>query len=393
MSSVKGIKLAAVSAGIKNNGSHDLVLIECAKGSVTSGVFTQNAFCAAPVTLCKTHMKLAKPRYFLINSGNANAGTGAQGEQNAILSCKTLAERQLVLTEEVLPYSTGVIGQQLPVEKIQKALPSLVSKLSEDNWKLASEGIMTTDTVAKCVSKKITIGDKIVTITGISKGAGMIQPNMATMLAYIATDAKVSQTDLDTVLNDAVNQSFNRITVDGDTSTNDSCMLIATGQSVALTPEHNNWLDFKDAVNACLKELAQMIIRDAEGATKFITINVKQGVDATECLQVAFTVAHSPLVKTAFFASDANWGRILMAVGRSGLQSLDINKVNLYLDNVCLIKAGEPDPSYTEDAGTAVMEQTDITVTIELGRGSANETVWTSDLSHDYVTINAEYRT
>jgi glutamate N-acetyltransferase/amino-acid N-acetyltransferase len=221
----------------------------------------------------------------------------------------------------------------------------------------------------------------------------MIQPNMATMLAYIATDAKVSQTDLDTVLNDAVNQSFNRITVDGDTSTNDSCMLIATGQSVALTPEHNNWLDFKHAVNACLKELAQMIIRDAEGATKFITINVKQGVDATECLQVAFTVAHSPLVKTAFFASDAIWGRILMAVGRSGLQSLDINKVNLYLDDVCLIKGGEPDPSYTEDAGTAVMKQTDIAVTIELGRGNANETVWTSDLSHDYVTINAEYRT
>ena len=392
MNKVKGIKLASMSAGIKANANDDLVLIECAEGSNTSGVFTQNAFCAAPVHLCRKHLKTHQPRYFLINSGNANAGTGKQGDINALKSCRALAQIQSVATEAVLPFSTGVIGQPLPIDKIEKALPTLVSKLAKDNWQQAAKGIMTTDTVAKCVSKTLVVDGETITITGISKGAGMIQPNMATMLAYIATDAKVNKADLDDVLKQAVNQSFNRITVDGDTSTNDSCILIATGKSVAINKQHQQWHGFKQAVNACLKELAQLIIKDAEGATKFITINVKQGVDDKECLQVAYTVAHSPLVKTAFFASDANWGRILAAVGRSGLNNLAINKINLYLDDVCIVKAGEPDSSYSEAAGSKVMQQQNIQVTIELGRGNAQETVWTSDLSHDYVSINADYR-
>ncbi len=393
MNKVKGIRLASVAAGIKQNGKDDLVLIECGENSHVSGVFTQNAFCAAPVIVARKHLNTSPIRYLLINSGNANAGTGEQGLQAAEQSCQALAALQKVQPQQVLPFSTGVIGQQLPVEKIEQALPGLIVRLDENNWDQAAKGIMTTDTVAKKVSETITIDGKTITINGICKGAGMIQPNMATMLAYIATDAAIEQKDLDTLLNKAVAQSFNRITVDGDTSTNDACMLIASGETKKLDSQHPHWQGFEQKVIEVLKALAQMIIRDAEGATKFITIEVKQGFDEQECLQVAYTVAHSPLVKTAFYASDANWGRILAAVGRSGLKNLDINKVSLYLDAVCLIKNGQPAPDYTEEAGQAVMQQHDICVSIELGRGKAKQTVWTSDLSHEYVTINAEYRT
>ena len=393
MNKVKGIRLAAIAAGIKQNGKEDLVLIECGKNSHVSGVFTRNAFCAAPVIVAKKHLETAPTRYLLINSGNANAGTGEQGLQAAEQSCQALAALEHVQPQQVLPFSTNVIGQQLPVEKIEQALPDLIARLDENNWDEAAKGIMTTDTVAKKVSETITVDGQTITINGICKGAGMIQPNMATMLAYIATDAQIEQSDLDVLLNKAVAQSFNRITVDGDTSTNDACILIATGETIKLDSQHPGWQDFEQKLIEVLKTLAQMIIRDAEGASKFITIEVKQGFDEQECLQVAYTVAHSPLVKTAFYASDANWGRILAAVGRSGLKNLDISKVSLYLDNVCLIRDGQPDPNYSEEAGQAVMQQHDIRVAIELGRGQASQTVWTSDLSHEYVTINAEYRT
>ena len=392
---IDGVRLATGNAGIKANNQTDLVLIEIAKGSTVSAVYTQNAFCAAPVTVAKRHQQQVTPRYCLINSGNANAGTGQQGEAAAIMCCRTLSELVASVPEAILPFSTGVIGQQLPLEKIQAGMPQLIADLSTDNWFNAAHGIMTTDTLAKAVSKQIVIEGKSVTVTGMAKGSGMIRPDMATMLSYIATDANVSQAVLDKMLKQAAEQSFNRITVDGDTSTNDACVLIATGKA------SNDQLADLDSDSAqalyrviaeVSQQLAHAIVRDGEGATKFVEVTVEQGQDKTECRQVAYTIAHSPLVKTALFASDPNWGRILAAVGRSGLINFDLSKVAIYLNEVCLIKAGEPAAGYTEEQGQAAMDESEITIKVVLERGQSKDTVWTCDFSYDYVKINAEYR-
>jgi len=395
LGAIDGVSLATASAGIKANDQTDLVLIEIAEGSTVSAVYTQNAFCAAPVTVAKRHQQQTTPRYCLINSGNANAGTGQQGEAAAISCCQTLAELVAAKPETVLPFSTGVIGQQLPVEKIQTALPNLISDLSNDHWFDAAHGIMTTDTLAKALSKQIVIDGNSVTVTGMAKGSGMIRPDMATMLSYIATDANVAQPVLDTMLKQAAEQSFNRISVDGDTSTNDACVLIATGKA-----GNDQLTDLNSAAAQGLyrviaevsQQLAQAIVRDGEGATKFVEVTVEQGQSKTECRQVAYTIAHSPLVKTALFASDPNWGRILAAVGRSGLLDFDLSKVAIYLNEVCIIKAGEPAADYTEEKGQAVMDNSEITIRVVLERGQSTDTVWTCDFSYDYVKINAEYR-
>ena len=392
---VDGIRLATASAGIKANNKTDLVLIEIAKGSSVATVYTQNAFCAAPVTIARKHQQTTAPGYCLINSGNANAGTGQQGDQAAVQCCESLAQQVDDKTESVLPFSTGVIGEPLPVEKIQAALPELVSDLNVDNWFDAAHGIMTTDTLAKAVSRRVMVEGKQVTITGMSKGSGMIRPDMATMLGYIATDAKVSQPVLDEMLKQAVEQSFNRITVDGDTSTNDACVLIATAKAdnTEITAfDSASAQTLYQAIAEISRQLAHAIIRDGEGATKFVEITVEQGQNTAECRQVAYTVAHSPLVKTALFASDPNWGRILAAVGRSGLQDFDLSKVTIYLDNVCIIKGGQPASGYTEAQGQSVMDNSEITIKVVLERGQANDTVWACDFSYDYVKINAEYR-
>jgi glutamate N-acetyltransferase / amino-acid N-acetyltransferase len=331
----------------------------------------------------------------LINSGNANAGTGEQGIQAARASCQAVAEVSGLPAESVLPFSTGVIGQQLPVDKIVKAMLNLYQGLAEDNWFEAAHGIMTTDIVAKAISKQIEINGSTVTITGMAKGSGMIRPDMATMLAYIATDAAVEQSVLDNMLQRAVEQSFNRISVDGDTSTNDACILMATAQVQHTEISIIDSLDAQNLYQAIVEisqYLAQAIIRDGEGATKFITIDVEQGEDNEECRQVAYTIAHSPLVKTALFASDPNWGRILAAVGRSGLDRFDLTKVAIYLGDVCIVDQGEPATTYAEELGQKVMDQDEIIIKVQLGRGRANETIWTCDFSYDYVKINAEYR-
>lgn len=393
---VKGIRLSAVSAGIKKTGNPDLVLIEMAPSGRLAAVYTQNAFCAAPVTIAKQHQQAANTRYCLINAGNANAGTGKPGIDAAVKSCDSVAAHTQVQAEQVLPFSTGVIGQLLPVEKIEAAMPDLVANLAEDQWQAAAQGIMTTDTTEKTLSKQIDINGERVTVTGMAKGSGMIRPDMATMLGYIATDAKVSQDLLDLWVKQAANQSFNRITVDGDTSTNDAFVLMATGQAMT-----NEIIDGDSAAASALyqlivevsQHLAHAIVRDGEGATKFIAIDIEQGRDQAECRQVAYTIAHSPLVKTALFASDPNWGRILAAVGRSGLADFDLTTVSIYLDEVCLIQQGEPAPDYTEEKGQAVMNQDDITIKVILARGDAKDTVWTCDFSYEYVKINAEYRT
>ncbi len=393
---VKGIRLATASAGIKKPGRQDVVLIDIAEGSHTAAVYTRNAFCAAPVILCREHQQQAAPRYLLINSGNANAGTGEQGMQAARQSCQAVAALAGVNPESVLPFSTGVIGQQLPVEKIETALPSAFANLTADNWFAAAKAIMTTDTIAKARSVQCELNGQTITLTGIAKGSGMIRPDMATMLSYIATDAAIRQPMLDQLLRQSMEQSFNRITVDGDTSTNDACVLIATGK--AGNAEINS-LDsteaqiFSQALNDLSRYLAQAIVRDGEGATKFISIAVHGGADAAECRQVAYTIAHSPLVKTALFASDPNWGRILAAVGRSGLDNMDLSKINIALDEVQIVAGGQPATDYTEARGQAVMDQSEITIHVSLGRGNAEDLVWTCDFSYDYVKINAEYRT
>jgi glutamate N-acetyltransferase/amino-acid N-acetyltransferase len=393
---IAGIRLATVDAEIKNNDRDDMVLIEAVEGSQVAAVYTQNAFCAAPVIICKRHQSLKPSRYLLINAGNANAGTGEQGYNAALRCCEQLAKLANVDAEQVLPFSTGVIGQQLPLEKMTSALPSLFDKLASDNWFNAANGIMTTDTIAKAISKQIDLDGQQVTITGIAKGSGMIQPNMATMLSYVATDAAIDKTVLDQLLKQAVNKSFNRITVDGDTSTNDACVLIATAKAKnqVISDSHSESAQtFYAALVEVMQYLAHAIVRDGEGATKFICVDVEQGETAVECRQVAYTIAHSPLVKTAMFASDPNWGRILAAVGRSGLSNFDLTKINIYLGDVCIIRKGEPAEEYTEEAGQTVMDLDEIDIKVELGRGEANDTVWTCDFSYDYVKINAEYRT
>lgn len=388
---VAGIKLASAEAGICYADRTDLVLMELAPTSSTAAVFTRNAFCAAPVTLCKEHLAVSSPRYLLINSGNANAGTGALGMQAAQKTCQQVAQLMDCSANEVLPFSTGVIGQQLPVEVIEQALPSAVAHLREDAWMDAAQAIMTTDTLAKGVSKQLILNGKTVTITGIAKGSGMICPDMATMLSYVATDAAIEQAALQQMLNQVVAESFNAITVDSDTSTNDSLILVATGHAdVAITDEFA--AEFVVALREVCQHLAQAIVRDGEGATKFVTIDVEQATSTAEARQVAYTVAHSPLVKTALFASDANWGRILAAVGRSKISELDVSKVSLWLGETLLLENGEPASSYTEEQGQAEMSKDEINIKITLDRGDTQARIWTNDLSYEYVRINADYR-
>ncbi|AJA14490.1 ornithine acetyltransferase [Pseudomonas putida S12] len=392
---VPGFELGIASAGIKRPGRKDVVVMRCAEGSSVAGVFTLNAFCAAPVILSKQRVQ-GTVRYLLTNTGNANAGTGAPGLAAAERTCAKLAELAGVPAESVLPFSTGVIGEPLPVEKIEGALQAALDNLSENNWAEAATGIMTTDTLPKGASRQFQHDGVTVTVTGISKGAGMIRPNMATMLGYIATDAKVAPNVLKDLLLDGANKSFNRITIDGDTSTNDCCMLIATGKAdLPEVTEASGALfeALKKAVFEVCMEVAQAIVRDGEGATKFVTVQVNGGGNHQECLDVGYAVAHSPLIKTALFASDPNWGRILAAVGRAGVPELDVSLIDVYLDSVCIASKGGRSPSYTEAQGSAVMAQEEITIRIELGRGQCSETIWTTDLSHEYVKINAEYRT
>ena len=388
---VEGIRLSSAGAGIRYKDRDDLLLIEIAEGSSVAGVFTQNRFCAAPVLLCREHMQLATPRFLVINSGNANAGTGEQGLTNAQAICESLAQLTNTSTQEILPFSTGVIGEQLPVEPFKQAFPAALDGLAAENWLDAAKAIMTTDTLPKAISKQLTINGKEVSLTGIAKGAGMIEPNMATMLAYVATDAAIEPEALQSMLKKAADLSFNSITVDGDTSTNDALVLMATGKS-GVPVEDQEVALFQQALNDVCQYLAQAIIRDAEGATKFVTLSVQSAPDLETARAVAFTVARSPLVKTALFASDPNWGRILAAIGRSPVKYLDISKLSLWLGDTQLIGAGQPVETYTEHAGQLEMNNEEITIRIDLNDGLAASTVWTSDLSHDYVTINAEYR-
>lgn len=392
---VAGAYLGATAAKIKKNGKTDLVVIEFVEGSVTAATFTTNACCAAPVTVAKAHLAKAQPRALLINSGNANAATGEPGLLNARQSCEWLAAELGCKTEDVLPFSTGVIGEPLPMQKIQTGLPDALANRKIDGWAQAMAGIMTTDIVPKMVSRVVKIDGHDVTITGMAKGSGMIHPNMATMLAYVVTDAKIRAELLDVCLKQAVKKSFNRITVDGDTSTNDACTLTATQQADMPTITDFNsaaYQQFSAEILDVMTILAQMIVRDGEGATKFIAVEVNGGQNEEECLKVAHAVALSPLVKTAMFASDPNWGRILAAVGRAGLLNLDINQLQIFLGDACIVRDGGRAADYTEEQGQAVMKQDEIHVRIELNRGTASETVWTCDFSYDYVKINAEYR-
>ncbi len=389
---IDGVRLSAVSAGIKSEGQEDLVLIEFDEGSETVGVFTQSHFAAAPVIVGKRHLAETPARFFLINSGNANAGVGDAGIEDAIACCKAVAAETSVQPHAVIPFSTGVIGERLPVDKIAHSIPEAVSRLSREGWPDAARGIMTTDTRAKIASRQVEIAGTKVTLTGISKGAGMIQPNMATMLAYIATDASCDVASLQSLLSESVEYSFNRITVDSDTSTNDSCMLTATGKSGVDVSHGAAREQFAGALLSVCQELAQAIIRDGEGATKFVAVTVQGGSNSEQCLAVAYSIANSPLIKTALFASDANWGRIVMAIGKAPTD-VDINRLDVYLGDVQLMSGGQKDPGYTEEAGSQVLAEEDITIRVDLNSGSESETVWTSDLSHEYVTINAEYRT
>lgn len=393
---VNGIRIGIAQAGVKYEGRNDLVIFELAPGSRVSGVFTLNAFCAAPVQVAKKHLNEADTRYLVINTGNANAGTGPQGMADALATCEQLAALTGTSTDQILPFSTGVIGEPLPMDKLIAGLAPALENLSSDVWPLAAEGIMTTDTLPKGYSQqvKITKGEKI-TISGISKGAGMIMPNMATMLAYLTTDAVIAKPLLDNMCKELADKSFNRVTVDGDTSTNDSCMLIATAQ--ANMEEINSKEDPRyaatfDALLEAFMVLSHAIVRDGEGATKFVTMEVQQAASVEEALAVAYTVAHSPLVKTALFACDANWGRILAAVGRAGVQDMVLEDIDIFLDDVCIVRSGGRAESYTEEAGAAIFAQEEITISIRLGRGNITERVWTTDLSHDYVSINADYR-
>jgi len=395
MRPVAGIRLGTVCAGVKVRDRRDLCVIEAAPGTVAAATFTKNAFCAAPVIVAKRHLATGFPRYLLINTGFANAGTGNKGIEDALACCDALASQAQCRREEVLPFSTGVIGEPLPVERIRQGLAPALAACREDGWSEAARGIMTTDTVPKGASRQVQLGAHTVTITGIAKGAGMISPNMATMLAFVATDACIAPDLLQRCLGAVVERSFNRITVDGDTSTNDACVLLATGQSAAPGIEQEQdarYRVFFDALLEVCGELARAIVRDGEGATKFITVHVHGGRDGSECRQVAQAVANSPLVKTAFFASDPNWGRILAAVGRAGITDLAIERVNVYLNEVCIVRHGARAPEYQETAGQRVMQQAEITIRIDLGRGSAEDVVWTCDFSYDYVKINAEYR-
>lgn len=393
---VRGVELGWAEAGIRKADRKDVLVLKVPEGTTVAGVFTRNRFCAAPVQVCREHLATQQGiRAIVVNTGNANAGTGEPGLAAARATCVALADYLGVAPQQILPFSTGVILEPLPVERIAAGLPQALGRLAADHWLEAAEAIMTTDTQPKAASRTIVLGGKTVTLTGISKGAGMIRPNMATMLGFIATDAAVAQPVLQQLVTYAADHSFNSITIDGDTSTNDSFVVLATGQSgadVIDSESHADYASLRAALTELAQELAQMIVRDGEGATKLMTIQVEEGTSVAECRQVAYAVAHSPLVKTAFYASDPNLGRILAAVGYAGIDDLDVGRVNLWLDDVWVAKDGGRNPAYREEDGQRVMQQAEITVRIALGRGTAQATVWTCDFSHEYVSINADYR-
>jgi glutamate N-acetyltransferase/amino-acid N-acetyltransferase len=392
---VKGIQLGYAEAHVRKPNRKDVLVITLAEHSAVAGVFTQNRFCAAPVTVCKSHLSQSNGiRALLVNTGCANAGTGEDGLHRAQQSCEALSQALNIQTNQVLPFSTGVILEPLPVDKVIAGLPTAIANLKEHNWLNAAEAIMTTDIVAKGTSRQLQIDGKTVTITGISKGSGMIHPNMATMLGYIATDAAISQTALESIIQYAVNKSFNCITVDGDTSTNDSLIMMAThlAGNTMVTEQSADFIALRDALTDVAIELAQAIVRDGEGATKFMTVTVQGGKDEAECRKVAYAIAHSPLIKTAFFASDPNLGRILAAIGYAGIDDLDVNHMELYLGDVLVAEKGGRAASYQEEQGAAIMKESDILVRVILNRGNAEVTIWTCDFSYDYVKINADYR-
>ena len=392
---IAGLKLGIAEAGIKRANRKDILVIRLVPGSSVSGVFTQNRFCAAPVQLCRAHLLERNPiEALIINTGNANAGTGEEGLRRAQQTCDALASALDISPEQILPFSTGVILEPLPVEKIITAIPKAISALKEDDWYSAAEAIMTTDTQPKAASLTIQTSAGPIVMTGISKGAGMIQPNMATMLGFIGADVNINSDLLQDLTREAADLSFNAITIDGDTSTNDSFIVMATGQSAVSIQSKSDpaYAVFREGLITLSRQLAQMIVRDGEGATKFITIRVKGGKDSVECKRIAKSIAHSPLVKTAFFASDPNLGRILAAIGYAGVGDLDSSKVQLWLGDVWVAKDGGRNPDYKEADGQAVMKQSEISITVDLGRGNVEETVWTCDLSHEYVSINADYR-
>nr|WP_010132547.1 bifunctional glutamate N-acetyltransferase/amino-acid acetyltransferase ArgJ [Microbulbifer agarilyticus] len=393
--SIPGIRLAAVPAKVKDWQRNDLLLIDIAEGASVSATFTQNAFCAAPVLVAKEHIREGGIRALLVNAGNANAATGERGLQDASRCCEGVAQALGTSAQQVLPFSTGVIGEHLPVQNILNAIPTAAAQLQADGWESAAKAIMTTDTRPKTASRQIEIAGETISIVGIAKGAGMVQPNMATMLAYVATDARIPQNVLDTLVQEAVAASFNRISVDGDTSTNDACVLIASGATGPELADTNSdtYAQLKAAIIAVHIELAQAIVKDGEGATKFVTVQVNNAASSEEALRMAFEIGESPLVKTALYASDPNWGRLVMAIGNAGAKDLETNKICVYLDDVQIVEAGGRAASYTEDAGQKVFEQAEFTISVDLQRGDVSEHIWTCDFSHEYVTINAEYRT
>ena len=393
---VAGVRVAACSAGIYAAARDDLALFAISEDANVSAVFTQNRFYAAPVAVARKHLQHGSVKYLLVNAGNANAGTGARGIDDATRLCKTIANRGGCSVEEVLPFSTGVIGEYLPVNKICRVLPGLHDNLADDAWLDCAGAIMTTDTLPKGCSVRFAIDTGLVTMTGIAKGAGMIKPDMATLLAFIATDATVEQRALDRLLAVAINKSFNRICVDGDTSTNDACVLVATGKSHAgpvISEDSPVYGVLQEQVTELCIRLARAIVRDGEGSTKFVTIRVDNAQSEAECTAVADAIATSPLVKTALYASDPNWGRILAAIGRSKVRNLEIGRISVYLNDICIVDNGARAKDYTEEKGAAVMQAEEILIRIDLSRGNVSSRYWTCDLSHDYVTVNAEYRT
>jgi glutamate N-acetyltransferase/amino-acid N-acetyltransferase len=386
---VKGVKCSSIASGIKKNGQLDLSLVSFIKGSNTAAVFTQNIFCAAPVIVAKNHLN-SNIEALLINSGNANAGTGEKGLEDSYKTCEYLAQELNILPEQVLPFSTGVIGELLPLKAFKSNINLLVSSLTKEGMSKVASGILTTDLVEKSYSTSIDVGGKTVNLSGIAKGSGMIRPDMATMLSFIVSDISASSEELQDCLTNAVNKSFNRITIDGDTSTNDACTLSATNQSGVQLSQCKD--EFQKALNLVSKQLAHMIVKDGEGATKFVEIKIEGLESSEDCLEVAYTVAHSPLVKTALFASDANWGRILAAVGRAKVNGLSIENINIFINDLQVIDSGEKSTAYTEELGSAEMQKSEIVIRVNLGTSDSSESVWTTDLSYDYVKINAEYR-
>ncbi|MDP5208992.1 bifunctional glutamate N-acetyltransferase/amino-acid acetyltransferase ArgJ [Microbulbifer sp. 2205BS26-8] len=391
---VKGVRLASVPAGLQDWQRDDLLLVEIDKGAAVSAVFTQNPFAAAPVVVAREHLRRGRIRALLVNAGNANAATGAHGLEDARACCAAVAETLAVRPEQVLPFSTGVIGEHLPLQKLLDAIPPAAAQLCQRGWDCAAQAILTTDTRAKTANRTLEINGEQVTVTGIAKGAGMIQPNMATMLAYVATDAAIAQSLLDTLAKEAVGASFNRICVDGDTSTNDACVLIATGAAGGpdITPGDAGYRALRQAITEVHIALAQAIVQDGEGASKFVTVQVTEAKSPEEALAVAFAVGRSPLVKTALYASDPNWGRLVMAIGNGIRGGLDTRRVHISLDEVAVVEAGSRAPGYREAQGAAVFAKAAFTIHIALGRGHCSEHIWTCDFSHGYVTINAEYR-